>query len=183
MIPSEISTNREEHWSGFSLELLKYGRELRRRGELPDEESIYDEAEVILPSFDLLIDAAVEISKNTLLDPTAFVSPRLWTPRQQDKEKEFLKESAIGIIKELQEENRDLESIRWNVFEELVAEILRKQGMEIHLVTESPQGGRDIIARGELIPGIEPLTIAVEVKHRRTVARPEVQWQHLKWAP
>jgi hypothetical protein len=47
--------------------------------------------------------------------------------------------------------------------------------MSIHVVRESPQGGRDIIARGQLIPHAEPVTIAVEVKHRPVVGRPEVQ--------
>lgn len=37
------------------------------------------------------------------------------------------------------------------------------------------------MARGELIPGQEPLTIAVEVKHRSVVDRPEIEtalWQN-----
>jgi hypothetical protein len=34
---------------------------------------------------------------------------------------------------------------------------------------------RDIIARGELIPGLEPFEFAVEVKHQRVVDRPQVQ--------
>ncbi|MFL6236440.1 MAG: hypothetical protein ACJ76N_25140 [Thermoanaerobaculia bacterium] len=53
--------------------------------------------------------------------------------------------------------------------------------MEIHIVRQRPQGGRDIVARGELIPGQEPLEMAVEVKHRPVVGRPEVQkalWQN-----
>ena len=74
-----------------------------------------------------------------------------------------------------------LESVSWRQLEEIVAEVLRARGMEIHLVRENPQGGRDIVARGELIPGQEPLLLAVEVKHRRIVDRPEVDkalWQN-----
>ena len=47
--------------------------------------------------------------------------------------------------------------------------------MEIHLVDESPQGGRDILARCPLIPGREVMTIAVEVKHRPVIDRPTIQ--------
>jgi hypothetical protein len=52
---------------------------------------------------------------------------------------------------------------------------LFKAGLKVYKVREAPQGGRDLLARGVLVPGEEPLEMAVEVKHRRVVDRPEVQ--------
>lgn len=75
------------------------------------------------------------------------------------------------MIKAIQDEKCELASLSWKQLEDIVAEILRNSGMEIHSVTESPQGGRDIIARTQLVPG-EVMTIAVEVKHRKSVDRP-----------
>jgi hypothetical protein len=81
----------------------------------------------------------------------------------------------------LKREEIHLDSVSWRQLEDIVAEVLRAKGMEIHLVRENPQGGRDIVARGELIPGHEPMLLAVEVKHRRIVDRPELDkalWQN-----
>lgn len=74
-----------------------------------------------------------------------------------------------------------LASISWKQLEEIVAELLRSNGLEVEVQRHSPQGGRDIIARGELIPGYDPVTLAIEVKHKKVVYRPEVQmalWQN-----
>ena len=60
-------------------------------------------------------------------------------------------------------------------FEDLVGEILLEGGLKIYKVRSHPQGGRDLIARGTLIPGEDPVEFAVEVKHRKIVDRPEVQ--------
>ena len=109
------------------------------------------------------------------IDPTLFVSQKLWSPRQQRKELDALSNCAIPIIMEIQNEKSCLADLSWRQFEDLIAELLRARGMEIHVVSERPQGGRDIIARGSLVPGAELVTIAVEVKHRRLISRPEVQ--------
>ena len=109
------------------------------------------------------------------------LSPQFWTPWSQAQEKISLISHTREIIRALQSERIILAQVSWKQLEEIVAEILRSHGMEIHIVKESPQGGRDIIARGVLIPGEEPITIAVEVKHRPVVGRPEVQkalWQN-----
>lgn len=68
-----------------------------------------------------------------------------------------------------------LQDLNPSEFEDLVAELLFETGLKVYKVRESPQGGRDLIARGTLIPGEEPLEMAVEVKHRWVVDRPEVQ--------
>jgi hypothetical protein len=81
----------------------------------------------------------------------------------------------------LRSEKIGLAELHWRVLEDIVAEVLRRAGMEIHVVRERPQGGRDIVARGHLIPGQEPIQMAVEVKQKKVVDRPEVQaalWQN-----
>ena len=102
-------------------------------------------------------------------------SPKLWTPSEQQRQKNILQDGAKHLLTALKSEKVELTDLSWKQLEEIVAEVLRAQGLEIHLVRENPQGGRDIIARGELIPGQEPLAMAVEVKHKRVVGRPEVQ--------
>lgn len=68
-----------------------------------------------------------------------------------------------------------LEDLNPSEFEDLVGELLFAAGLKIHMVREVPQGGRDLIARGTLIPDDEPVEMAIEVKHRRVVDRPQVQ--------
>jgi restriction endonuclease Mrr len=108
-------------------------------------------------------------------------SPKLWTPDAQASEALQLQTSVKSVISGLKSESISLESVSWKQLEEIVAEVLRAQGLEIHIFKESPQGGRDVIARGELVPGQEPVSIAVEIKHKKVVGRPEVQtalWQN-----
>ena len=108
-------------------------------------------------------------------------SPKLWTPDAQRREAISLVHSTRSLLTEISREQRALGDISWKQLEEIVAEVLRAHGMEIHVVRESPQGGRDVVARGELIPGQEPITLAVEVKHRAVVNRPEIEkalWQN-----
>jgi HJR/Mrr/RecB family endonuclease len=133
------------------------------------------ESVVTMPSFNRMVEIATKYVDNPLIDPTTWVSPRLWTPSSQALQKDHLRASTLAVIEELQRGHTHLTDLSWQNFEEIVAEILRQRGMEIHLVKENPQGGRDIIARAELVPGSEVLTIAVEVKHRDVVDRPIVQ--------
>jgi len=134
-----------------------------------------DRGIVELWSTDEIVTRAKKIVTSGLLDPVYYVSPKLWTPFAQNEEKRFLQESVTGIIGELQTGQIDLRSVKWQTLEEIVAEILRSRGMEISINRERPQGGRDVIARGELVPGMEAVTIAVEVKHKESVDRPEVE--------
>jgi hypothetical protein len=125
-----------------------------------------------------------KIANKPIEDQKTLWSPTLWTPSAQKREQLILRQSTRGILRALRNEKVDLASLTWRQLEEIVAEILRASGLEIHVVKENPQGGRDIIARGELIPGQEPITLAVEVKHRPIVGRGEVQkalWQNRQW--
>lgn len=165
---SHMAPDCDMSWDGYSV------RALEGLPRNPSEEA-WDRCVIDLPSFNSIVDAASRIHTSPLLDATSFVSPQLWTPDQQDHEKRVLQTSTAAVMRALQQERIELQSISPRLFEEIVGEILRRQGMEIHVVRETPQGGRDIVARGELVPGLEALTIAVEVKHKRVVNRPEVQ--------
>lgn len=121
------------------------------------------------------------LEKSPTEDSKTVWSPKLWTPDAQENTRIYLQSSITHLLLGLKREEIRLESVSWRQLEEIVAEILRARGMEIHLVRENPQGGRDIVARGELVPGHEPILLAVEVKHRPKVDRPEVEkalWQN-----
>lgn len=162
-------------WSLVSIRgmdgLYSYSIEKLRRAVELDCDDIFDSAITKTISTEELLRNAERYVENPLADPCTFVSPKLWTPDSQSKEKAILQSSAIPVLKAIQNENVELGSLHWKQLEDIVAEILRASGMQIHSVCESPQGGRDIIARTEIIPG-EILTIAVEVKHREYVDRP-----------
>ena len=131
-----------------------------------------------------LFDRLYDIADTWAPDSKTLWHPKLWTPQSQSVEKSLLQSSIQHVLSELTGEQKTLAELSWHQLEELVAEILRFNGLEIHLVRETPQGGRDIVARGELIPGQEPITMAVEVKHRKVVDRPEVQkalWQNREY--
>jgi len=148
-----------------------YSIEKRSKAVEKDDDELFDEATYKIAEIDEILKKAVKLVDNGVLDPTTFVSPSLWTPDNQAKEKEIIQSASLPLIRAIQDEKCELESLHWRQLEEILAEILRASGMEIHAVTESPQGGRDVIARTEIVPG-ELMTIAVEVKHRKTVDRP-----------
>lgn len=108
-------------------------------------------------------------------------SPALWTPYAQEEQRILLADSVAEILRSIRAEKVALADLSWKVLEDIVAEVLRRSGLDVYVVKDHPQGGRDIVARGELIPGQEPIQMAVEVKHKATVDRPDVQtalWQN-----
>jgi HJR/Mrr/RecB family endonuclease len=195
IVPSNVGIWEEEEWDGFRLEgLVSIANAERQIAEemvawrkthkdewLPtefaerimelDRQSVSD-CSIAMPSFDDMVTAASRFIDNPMVDQTTWVSPKLWTPDRQSLTKLHLQTSAGSIISEIQTQTRDLADLHWRELEEIVAELLRSKGMEIHVVRENPQGGRDIIARAELVPGGEIITIAIEVKHRDVVGRP-----------
>ena len=192
ILPSALGTLNDDEWAGYRLAALDHAlreakrleREERERyagdSRIPgyyvtETEKLLVAAEIPLPSFDEIIQRAKPYLSNPLVDPTAFVSPRLWTPFNQENEKRLLQSSAVDIITEIRKQGRELNSLHWRELEELVAELLRSSGMEVHVVNESPQGGRDVIGRLPTTAAGMPVTIAIEVKHRKIVDRPLVQ--------
>ena len=130
--------------------------------------------------FEKLYSIADQISE----DDHIIWSPRLWTPSSQESERRVLSSGTSQILTSLKSEAVTFEDLSWQQFEDVVAESICTMGLKVHKVIESPQGGRDIIARGVLIPGEEPITIAVEVKHKKVVDRPDVEkalWQNRRF--
>lgn len=170
----DVSPDATSPNSGILIDALPDEYEVNLREDDPVF-SMYDEYHRDLPSVEELICSARRFADSIVADPKTFVSPTLWTPSSQSAQKETLASAANLLADKVRKERLDLGSLHWRVFEELVTELLRSSGLEVYHVTTSPQGGRDVIARGQLIPGVEPVTFAVEVKHKALVGRPEVQ--------
>lgn len=195
ILPSWATTDRGKPWSGMRLEALMASVERRaeirnivaqlssrkmedvgQKWKLDEEIELMDaDCEIALPDIDQIVRTASKYIDNPLVDSTVFVSPRLWTPTNQTAQKAILQASVADLIATIQQEKKELRSIPWQQLEEIVAEVLRAKGMAIHVVKETPQGGRDIIARFPIGPTGEMATIAVEVKHRELVDRPVLQ--------
>jgi hypothetical protein len=100
--------------------------------------------------------------------------PSLWTPSMQLSQTKHLAEAVPDILQAVHSEQRALRDVHWRQLEEIVAELLAARGLEIFLTPPSGDGGRDIVARGELVPG-EPTTIAIEVKQKDVVSLGDVR--------
>jgi len=157
---------------GYNLKELAYLSE--RIEEFEDYEERLDNCLKRIGEIENIVKEAKRFINNPLLDATTFVSPQLWTPESQSNEKKIIQSVALPLLIAIQEQKIELGSIHWRELESIVAEILRQSGMEISEVRSTPQGGRDIIARTEILPG-ETITMAIEVKHRKLVDRPELQ--------
>ena len=79
-----------------------------------------------------------------------------------------LAETVPDILVAIGREERALRDVPWRTLEEIVAELLRSKGLEVTVTNMTRDGGRDIVARGELVPG-EPSEIAVSVKQEEVV--------------
>jgi len=79
-----------------------------------------------------------------------------------------------AILEKLGQQRLSLRDLHWRVLEEIVAELLHDLGLRVAITERSNDGGRDVIAKGELVPG-EPTVLAVEVKHRAVVRLDEVR--------
>lgn len=109
-----------------------------------------------------------------VLETHTLISPGLWTPESQLEQRIALSETVPSLLREVYKERQSLREIHWRDLEELVAELLRLRGLDITVTARTRDGGRDIVARGELIPG-EPSVLAVEVKQKTKVGLADVQ--------
>lgn len=116
--------------------------------------------------------------KRSIDDPTdaskSIILPSAWLPSKQALQRVHLVDTAQNVLRALHATGDGLRNLSWRTLEEIVAELLRSLGLEIHLTPASKDGGRDIVARGELIPG-EPLLLSVEVKQKNVVGLHDVQ--------
>jgi HJR/Mrr/RecB family endonuclease len=129
-----------------------------------------------LPNFNVndLISQLQRFTDTPDSNPHSLWLQKLWTPRAQDKIRVYLTSRVGALLEEIRSEKKSLDEIQPRQLEELIAELLRRRGMDIYVTPKTRDGGRDIIARSEMIPG-EPTTLAVEVKHKRTVGIADVR--------
>jgi hypothetical protein len=156
---------------------------LRVNEETPDEEfkavvnelteTVYDR------SFNLRLDKLVADLETRVKQPREKASvlwtPKLWLPAEQARQKALLDLSLGPHFEKWKSSGIHFDDLNPSEFEDLVGEVLLSAGLRIYKVRHAPQGGRDLIARGTLIPGEEQIEMAVEVKHRSVVDRPQVE--------
>lgn len=99
--------------------------------------------------------------------------PALHTPLSRYPDLQ-LTVAVKDILQFIAEERTALVDLPWRTLEEIVAELLHDMGLQVELTPRSHDGGRDVIARGELIPG-EPTVLAIEVKQRKVVPVSELR--------
>jgi hypothetical protein len=104
--------------------------------------------------------------------PGAVVLPELFHHPHEHPRIELV-ESTRVLLDGLQRARIGFAELTWQQVEDMVAELLRTQGLQVSVTPRTKDGGRDLIARGELIPG-EPCLLAVEIKHKGVVGLDEV---------
>ncbi len=107
-------------------------------------------------------------------NPHTLFMPQIWAPSNQLSQNIELVSIIPALLQAIQTQKRDLRDIPWRHLEEIVAELLRSRGLEVFVTPRTHDGGRDIVARGELILG-EPTLLAVEVKQKTVVSIEDVQ--------
>ena len=115
--------------------------------------------------------AAYERAKDSP-GPGTVVFPELFCHPEEHPHIELV-EVTRGLLDALRREKVAFRELTWQQVEDIVAELLRARGLQITVTPRSRDGGRDLIARGELIPG-EPSTLAIEIKHKSVVGLDEV---------
>lgn len=144
----------------YAVQLLDYiGKEKTETGYTESATTI------TITGREILTSCEKALSADSL--PAAILLPNLWFPPWRYPKIELI-ETTHHILNALQKEVTTLEELTWQQLEDVVAELLRLRGMNVEVTRRSADGGRDIVARGELIPG-EPAILAVEVKHKRVV--------------
>lgn len=133
-------------------------------------------ADKILPKVKILSNndwnkRLIENWRNLINKTQSSQNQKVWNPSTDvwfKHDSNSVREKTDILIDGLNEHKIALPDIHWRQLEELVAELLRRIGLKVMLTKKSHDGGRDIIAIGELIPG-EPTKLAVEVKHKNVV--------------
>jgi hypothetical protein len=105
--------------------------------------------------------------------PAVMALPNLWRPPETHPSIELF-DTTRAIVRALQARETTMSALTWQQLEDIVAELLRQRGLEVQVTPRRKDGGRDILARGELMPR-EPAVLAVEVKHRGVVDLDEVR--------
>jgi hypothetical protein len=104
--------------------------------------------------------------------PGAIALPDLFY-HPKDHPRIELIDSTRSVLDALQGASVQFSDLTWDQVEDIVAELLRSRGLQLSVTPRSKDGGRDLIAKGELIPG-EPCLLAIEIKHKAIVGIDEV---------
>jgi hypothetical protein len=154
----------------------------------PDEPMTFDEdayAPLLTPAefatfetgtFDVSLDAILDrcdAMTHRVLQPATIEMARLWHTSEARARSQIIP-SVRDLLLDLSNDRLGYSDLHWRELEEIVGELLRTKGMRVHMTSRSADGGRDIVATGPLMSG-EPLTIAVEVKHKRKVLIDDVR--------
>jgi hypothetical protein len=75
---------------------------------------------------------------------------------------------ASQLLQTIRNGGRSLDDLAWTEFEDMVAQLMKDAGFQVLHTKYTRDGGRDLICRGELLPGILA-EMAVEVTHRKVV--------------
>lgn len=92
----------------------------------------------------------------------ALVFPQLWVPPRISKDEIAVSSFSLSLMEAIRDGYTSLQDVKWRQLEEIVAELLRSEGLEVELTQMTRDGGRDVIAEGELFPGVYS-RMAVEV--------------------
>lgn len=135
---------------------------------------LYSVAEIRIALDDLVSRAEIS-AREPKNKRTILWTPRLWTLGEQERQRHLINSTLEPYFERWKESGMCFADLNPSEFEDLVGEVLFQAGLNVYKVRNAPQGGRDLIARGVLIPGEEPIEMAVEVKHRPLVDRPLVE--------
>jgi hypothetical protein len=115
-------------------------------------------------TYDAQISKVIEACQRRILSnrASAILLPP-WRPQETE-----VRKHTRALLTEIADASRALSSVSSRDLEEIVAELLKMRGLKVTVTPQTRDGGRDVIARGELIPG-EPTIIAVETKKRAVV--------------
>ena len=105
--------------------------------------------------------------------PNSIIYPRSYVDLNYRVVNKY-KECTIKTLSDLQNGKKSLLDINPYEFEDIVAELLENLGLDIFKTPKSNDGGRDLVARGEISPGI-PIHIAIEVKRKKKVNIPDLR--------
>lgn len=89
-------------------------------------------------------------------------------PVAGDSENILVSNFAGSLLSALERGCLSLDDLKWQDLEDVVYALLRERGLKVTPTPRLKDGGRDLIAVGELFPGFET-TLAIEVKHKKKV--------------
>jgi restriction system protein len=109
--------------------------------DLPLDASLQQIAQAMCEVYEYLHapdQATIPISKENI-DPKSIFS-------ESDKQELILYSPCLGVLEKIQKDLVKLDSLTWREFEELVAELLEREGYEVKIGSGSKDEGVDIVA-------------------------------------